>query len=39
MYKQYISKKDSQNKSLIEKNKAPYDKIKNMIESLVSWLN
>lgn len=38
MYKEYISRKEYQSKSFIDKNKAPYEKIKAMMDNLVTWL-
>lgn len=39
MYKEYIIRKDSQNKNYIDKNKSPYDKIKIMADSIGLLLN
>lgn len=39
MYKEFISRRETANKSYIEKNKSPYEKLKIMTENLISWLN
>lgn len=39
MYKEYIIRKDSQNKNYIDKNKSPYEKIKIMADNVGLLLN